>query len=254
MNHLLNRMKTIRLNKFLASCGVASRRAAENFIAAGRVTVNGRTVHELGTRVNPQGQKVCLDGKLLKPVSKKLYILLNKPKGYITTVKDEKGRRTIFSLVKIKERLFPVGRLDADSEGLLLLTNDGDMAHRLMHPKYKMIKTYRVKLNREFHLSDFDRLTAGVELDDGLTSPCRASFYTDSPDRIEIHVHEGRKRQIRRMFEALDYDVKTLKRVQMGPLRLTNEKRGEWRFLTKGEIKQLAQVTEHGRESEKAKS
>lgn len=233
----------MRLNRFLASCGIASRRAAEVYIKAGRVTIDGTVVKELGTTVDISGQQVCVDGKSMMPVRQKIYVLLNKPKGYVTTAKDEKGRRTIFDLVGVKERLFPVGRLDSDSEGLLLLTNDGDLAHRMMHPRYKLIKTYRVKLDRDFNKNDFTRLTQGVELDDGVTAPCQANFFVDAANRIEIKLFEGKKRQIRRMFEALAYDVKALKRVQMGPLLLTGTLRGEWRYLTKGEIKQLYMAT-----------
>jgi 23S rRNA pseudouridine2605 synthase len=234
----------MRLNRYLASSGIASRRAAEAFIIAGRVTIDGHVVKELGTTVDVSKQQVCVDGKSIEPVRKKIYVLLNKPKGYVTTAKDEKGRRTIFDLVHIKERLFPVGRLDSDSEGLLLLTNDGELAHRLTHPKYKLIKTYRVKLDRDFNQNDFAKLTQGIKLEDGVTAPCQASFFVDAANRIEIRLYEGKKRQIRRMFEALLYDVKTLKRVQLGPLRLTGTLRGEWRYLSKGEIKQLYLATD----------
>lgn len=234
----------MRLNKFLASCGIASRRSAEAYITAGRVTIDGHAVRELGTTVDLSGQRICVDGKVITPVRKKIYVLLNKPKGYVTTARDEKGRRTIFDLVHVKERLFPVGRLDSDSEGLLLLTNDGELAHRLTHPRYKLIKTYRVKLDRDFDRSDFSSLTQGIELEDGVTAPCQASYFVDAANRIEIRLYEGRKRQIRRMFEALLYDVKSLKRVQLGPLRLTGASRGEWRYLTKGEVKQLYLATD----------
>ena len=232
----------MRINRYLATCGVASRRAVEDIIRAGRVKIDGKLIRELGTSVDMSCDKVTLDGKALTPVYKKIYVLLNKPKGCVTTAKDEKGRRTIFDLVKIKERLFAVGRLDADSEGLLLLTNDGELGHRLMHPRYKQLKTYRVKLDRDFDSNDFGRLTAGMDLADGRTAPCHAHFYMDANDHVEIRLHEGKKRQIRRMFEALSYDVRALKRVQMGPLLLTGVQRGAWRFLTKGEIKQLRQA------------
>ncbi len=228
----------MRLNKYLASCGVASRRASETLVQEGRVKINGNVVSELGIQVGEQ-DKVTVDGKSVKPVTKKVYIMMHKPKGFVTTASDERGRKTVFELFNIRERVFPIGRLDIKSEGLLLFTNDGELAHRLMHPGFKVNKTYRVKLDRDFDPKGLDALRSGIELDDGMTSPCRASFYTNTFDRVEVRMKEGRKNQVRRMFLALGYDVVTLKRVQYGPLTLENLDRGKWRFLNSNEVRQL---------------
>ncbi|NIA28906.1 MAG: pseudouridine synthase [Actinobacteria bacterium] len=233
----------MRLNKYLALCGVGSRRASDKVIAEKRVTVNGKKVLQLGTLVDENKDIVRVDGKSVKSVRRRIYVLLNKPKGVVTTLKDERGRKTVLDLIDIKERLFAVGRLDAGSEGLLLLTNDGEMAHRLMHPRFKVSKTYRIRLDRGFNADDFKPLTTGVELEDGVTAPCKACFYTDSFDRIEISLREGRNRQIRRMLEALGYRVRTLKRIQFGPLFLKGVARGKWRYLANSEIRQLRNAT-----------
>jgi len=233
----------MRLNKYLALCGVGSRRASDKMIAEKRVTVNAKRVLQLGTLVDENKDVVRVDGKIVQPVRQRIYVLLNKPKGVVTTVKDERKRKTVLDLIDIKERLFPVGRLDAGSEGLLLLTNDGEMAHRLMHPRFKVSKTYRVRLDRNFNADDFVPLTTGVELEDGITAPCKARFYTDSFDRIEISLREGRNRQIRRMLETLGYRVRALKRIQFGPLLLKGVSRGKWRYLANTEIRQLRSAT-----------
>lgn len=233
----------MRLNKYLALCGVGSRRACDQVIAEKRVSVNGKNVLQMGTQVDENKDLVRVDGIVVQPVRRRIYVLLNKPKGVVTTAKDERGRKTVLDLLDNRERLFPVGRLDAGSEGLLLLTNDGEMAHRLMHPRFKVTKTYRVRLTRDFVADDFAPLTAGVELEDGITAPCKARFYTDSLDRIEITLREGRNRQIRRMLEALGYRVRTLKRIQFGPLQLKGVERGKWRYLTHAEIRQLRNAT-----------
>lgn len=234
----------MRLNKYLASCEVASRRSAEQFILAGRVSVNGRLVNTLGSVINENTDVVRVDGKPVQPRLKKVYILLNKPKGVITTVKDELGRKNVMDIVKVKERVYPVGRLDRNSEGLLMLTNDGLLASRLLHPKYKVAKTYRVKLDRPFLQEDFAPLTSGLELEDGKTAPCRARFYCEWPDRVELQLREGRKRQVRRMFESLGYRVKALKRIAFGPLTLGALKRNEWRLLSMKEVLQLRQAAD----------
>lgn len=229
----------IRLNKYLAMCVVASRRAADRMIESGRVRVNGRSVRDMGVKIDPDKDIVRVDGKEVHPPRRNIYVLLNKPKGYVTTVSDERGRKTVFDLIKLKARLFPVGRLDLNSEGLLLLTNDGELAHRLMHPRFKISKTYRVRLDRDFNPDDFEALTSGIELEDGVTLPCKARFYTDSGERLEITIREGRNRQVKRMFAALGYDVKALKRIRFGPLELKDVTRGQWRYLTPKEIREL---------------
>ena len=229
----------MRINRYLAQCGLASRRAAEAIIQAGKVTINGVSVVELGTVIDETSDIVRVDGSIVKPVKKELFVLLNKPKGYVTTSNDERGRKTVFDLVKFKERLFTVGRLDTNSEGLLLLTNNGEVAHRLMHPRFKVAKTYRVKLDREFDPNDFAALTSGLELEDGWTKPCEAGFYAESNLQVELRLREGKKHQVRRMFEALGYQVKALKRTQFGQLNIKDLERGQWRLLNRQEVKQL---------------
>ncbi len=226
----------MRINRYLASCGLASRRAAEKIVLEGRVTVNAKRIRELGVSIDETKDIVRVDGKQVQPQSYNVYILFNKPKGVITTAKDELGRQSVLDIVKVKERVFPVGRLDRNSEGLLLLTNDGDLAHRLLHPSFNVTKTYHVKLDRPFEEDDFEKLESGVELDDGVTAPCRAQYFRDEPNYIEIILHEGKKHIVRRMFGALGYDVRALKRTQFGPLRLTNLKRGQWRKLSPSEL------------------
>ena len=234
----------MRLNKYLATCDVASRRASDAIIAEGRVTVNGQRVVEMGVIINEKSDIVRIDGKKIEPRTNKVYVLLNKPKGVITTVKDEHDRKHVMDIVKVEERIYPVGRLDRNSEGLLLLTNDGEMANRLLHPKFKVVKTYRVKLDKPFLQEDFAPLTSGLELEDGKTAPCRARFYSEFPDRVELQLREGRKRQVRRMFEALGYQVKALKRTAFGPLSLRNLGRSEWRLLSRTEVMHLRQAVD----------
>ncbi len=241
-------MSQIRINKFLAMCGFGSRRSVESLVESGRVTLDGRVIKSLATTVDEKQQTVCLDGHPVRPLKKMQYVLLNKPKGYITTRSDEKGRKTVYDLVK-NRAVFPVGRLDRDSEGLLLLTNDGELAFRLTHPRFKVPKVYRVKLDRAFNDSDFAVLTGGMELDDGPTAPCRAVYFQDMTDRLEIRLREGKKRQIRRMLAALGYEVKALKRTRYGPLLLKNVQRGSWRYLSSVEVLQLRQSVKLERKS-----
>ncbi len=228
-----------RLNKYLATCGVASRRGADEMISQGRVKLNGKRVTELGVSVDEHNDVVTVDGKRVAPIRNKVYILMNKPKGVITTAKDELGRKNVLDLIDIRERVFPVGRLDRNSEGLLLLTNDGEMANRLMHPRYKVNKTYRARLDRPLEPDDMEPLSSGIELEDGKTAPAHIRFYADAADRVELQIREGRKRQVRRMFEALGYEVKALKRTQFGPLKLKGVERGRWRLLSRTEVWQL---------------
>ena len=233
------RVQMMRLNRYLASCGIASRRASEKFITAGLVKINGKVVTDLSAQVNEAKDKVSVEGKPVSFTVKKVYIMLNKPKGYVTTASDEHGRKTVFELLKTRERVFPIGRLDLKSEGLLLFTNDGELAHRLMHPAFKVNKIYRVRLDRNFNPDDLSFLENGIELDGEMTSPCKARFYTEALDRMELKIHEGKKNQVRRMYEALGYDVKALKRVRYGPLVLQDLERGQARPLSPTEIRDL---------------
>jgi pseudouridine synthase len=235
----MTKEEPIRINRYLARHGIASRRNAEGLIRDGRVELNGKRVVDLATRVDPTRDTVRVDGRVLKQPERKRYVILNKPRGVITTVRDERDRKTVLDLVPFKQRLFPVGRLDAKSEGLLLLTNDGTLTHKLMHPSFKVNKIYRVRLDREFHPDHFEPLTTGLELDDGMTAPCKARYYTGELSRVEISLHEGRNRQVRRMFEALGYTVESLKRVRYGPLMLGDLPRGKWRLLTPKEVRLL---------------
>lgn len=227
------------LNKYLAHAGVSSRRDAAEVIKAGKVKVNGEVMTTPGYRVQPE-DKVTFEGKAMKPEIKKVYILLNKPKGYITTTDDEMDRRTVMELVQAveAERLYPVGRLDRNTTGLLLMTNDGDLAQRLTHPKYEAKKIYQVGLDKPLTKADFEKLATGVELEDGPARPDKLA-YLDNPSELGLEIHSGRNRIVRRMFEALGYSVAKLDRVMFAGLTKKNVPRGEWRHLTEQEIVRL---------------
>ena len=227
-----------RLQKLIAQAGICSRREAENLILAGRVTVDGKIITELGAKAE-SNQKICVDGKPLTFDTEKIYVLLNKPRGYVSTVKDERGRRTVLELLgeNFKERVYPVGRLDLNSEGLILLTNDGDLTNALIHPRFEVQKTYRAKISGDITEEKLDRLRAGIELDDGLTAP--AKIYRLDKDLIEVTIHEGRNRQVRRMFAAIGCDVKRLRRIKFACLTLEGLKVGKFRELTAEEVAKL---------------
>ncbi len=229
-----------RLNKFLSHCGVASRRAADELIVQGRVQINGKAVTELGTRVDPQKDKIAVDGEVVQLPDKYTYVILNKPKDTITTVKDERGRRTVMDLLPLRGRFYPVGRLDRNSTGALILTNDGELAHRLMHPRFEVEKAYYVRLDKALEEKDRMKLLRGIKID---RRPAKVEeiSYIEKSRRTEVGVvlHEGRNRQIRKMFEALHYDVVALDRVAYAHLTCEGLKRGEWRHLTKKEVSGL---------------
>ena len=232
-----------RLQKVMAACGVASRRECEKYITAGRVAVNGRTVTELGTRVG-SGDAITVDGTPLRRKTAKRTILLYKPRGVVTTMKDPQGRRTVADLVaKLPERLFPVGRLDYQTEGLLLMTNDGELAQHLTHPSHHVNKTYEVEVRGRVPEEKLDLLRLGIPLDDGLTAP--ALVYIKDVDtvkhltRFTITIHEGRNRQVRRMCDFIGFPVKHLKRIQVGSLTLEGMKKGQYRDLTPEELTDL---------------
>lgn len=234
-----------RLQKILAAAGVASRRKAEEIITAGRVSVNGAVVTELGTKADPDSDEIKVDGKPLKKSQAPLYYMLNKPKGYVTTVSDPEGRATVMDLLpKNIARIYPVGRLDYGSEGLLLLTNDGDLAQRLMKAGSHVPKTYLVKISGRPGGKDVARLRAGISisLDDGRrvkTSAAKVRLVKDEPNPwYEVILIEGRNRQIRRMFKEVGFDVEKIKRVQLGPLKLDVEP-GRHRALTIREVAAL---------------
>jgi 23S rRNA pseudouridine2605 synthase len=224
-----------RLNKFLASTGLGSRRAVEELIRAGRVTVNGE-VAGLAARVSA-GDDVRVDGR---PVSAEptICLLLNKPSGVVTTAADTHGRRTVLDLVESPLRLFPVGRLDLETTGALLLTNDGELAHRLMHPRHGVEKTYLARVRGHPDPAALERLRTGVDLDDGVTAP--AAVALPAPDTIELTIHEGRNRQVRRMCEAVGHPVVQLHRARYAGLELGDLPPGEWRELTRDELATLS--------------
>lgn len=231
----------VRLNKYLARAGVASRREADALIEAGRVSVNGETVTEMGVKVEDT-DRIEVDGQPVRPANL-VYILLNKPKDAITTVTDDRGRRTVMDLVEIPETekaaLFPVGRLDRDTTGALLLTTDGELAHRLMHPRYGAVKIYVVHLDASVTESDLDRLRAGVDLDDGPARADHAAFVRSDRRVIGLQLHEGRNRQVRRMIEALGRRVEALERVEYAGLSLAGLRKGRWRRLEPHEVNAL---------------
>lgn len=232
-----------RLQKYISRCGVASRRKAEVLITEGKVRVNGRVVTELGTKINPLKDKVKVEHVLIA-LEKPVYILLNKPKGVITSVEDPQGRETVMAYMKnVKERVFPVGRLDFNTEGLLLLTNDGDFAQAMMHPSKEVDKTYEVKIKGRIPDEHLVAIAKGVKLEEGMTAPATIAdlgFSTQTGlTTIEITIHEGRNRQVRRMFEAYGYKIHNLKRLTYAGLTLSGVKRGAYRHLTPSEVRQL---------------
>lgn len=235
--------KPERLQKYMARCGVASRREAENIILDGRVKVNKKIVTELGVKVDEDNDKVFLDGELIKPENKLYYIMLNKPKGYITTVKDEFERKTVLELVKdIDARLYPVGRLDYDSEGLLLLTNDGDFAYKMTHPTQHIPKKYHAIVDGVADIGHVMKLRQGVEIDGYLTKPAKVEIadVRERTTQLNITVSEGKNRQIRRMCEAVGLPVIKLTRVSIGNVVLGNLPKGKWRHLTEAEVNLLS--------------
>ena len=231
-----------RLQKYMASCGVASRRKCEEIIAEGRVKVNGVTVREAGLKIQPGKDRVTVDGKEIIPANKPVYIMLNKPVGYVSTVRDQFMRPTVLDLVRgVKGRIYPVGRLDYDSEGLILLTNDGNFAYGLTHPRHKVDKTYMVVVQGRPDRIEIDRIRSGVEIDGRMTSPAdiRVESIQGNKTTFRVVIHEGRNRQVRRMFEAIGYTVVSLKRTGIGKLQLGTLAPGKWRLLEDREVKDL---------------
>lgn len=234
-------MNEIRLQKFLAEAGVASRRKCEELMLQGRVEVNGVKVTELGFKVNA-GDTVKLDGKEVKQEEKKVYILLNKPVGYITTAKDQFSRKTVLDLVEgVKERIYPVGRLDYDTSGLLLLTNDGDLAYKLTHPGREADKVYQAKIKGALNDKEIQAFKTGIRIDDYTTSPAKIKVLerTGTDSLVEVTIHEGKNRQVRKMFEAVGHVVLKLRRIAIGPVKLGSLEEGGWRHLTPDEVKSL---------------
>lgn len=232
----------VRLNKFLASCGAASRRGADELIASGRVRINSIVVTELGKMVETDNDTVTLDGKKVEPVSKMTYIMLYKPKGCITSLRDEKGRKTVYDYLDVEvPHLVPVGRLDYDTEGLLLLTNDGELVNRLAHPSGEVPKSYLVRAEGEFPEHILAKLRKGVEIDGVKTKRSKVKLLEqgEKEAKLLVTITEGRNRQVRRMFEAVERNVVFLKRVAIGDLRLGGLARGAWRYLREEEVEYL---------------
>lgn len=229
------------LNKFIAHAGICARRDAAALVKTGVVTVNGALVTEPGFKVSGNDE-VKVNGKKIQPSRQWVYILLNKPKDYITTVEDPQGRKTVLDLVKTAtaERVYPVGRLDRNTSGVLLLTNDGDLAQQLSHPKHEVRKIYEVRLDKPLSKADFDKILSGITLEDGFVRP-DAVGYADPRDKsvIGIEIHSGRNRIVRRIFEHLHYDVRGLDRVMFAGLTKKNVNRGKWRLLTEKEVRLL---------------
>lgn len=231
----------MRLQKYMAECGVASRRHAEEMIADGRVTVNGLLITQMGFQVE-EGDTVTCDGKVIRPEIRKRYIIYHKPVGEVTTVSDPEGRETVLDHFKsLPERVYPVGRLDYDSEGLLLLTNDGELTERLLHPRHEVEKSYLARVTGTVSDDDMMRLRRGIMLDDHKTSPAKAKLIRQETFAavVLITIHEGRNRQVRRMFEETGHNVLRLTRVRFGPLELGDLPRGQWRDATVEEIRRL---------------
>ncbi len=228
--------EVVRLNKFIANSGICSRREADNFILAGVVTVNGEVITELGTKININTDEVRFNGERLKG-EEKVYIVMNKPKGYVTTTSDPHAEKTVMDLIKkCKFRVFPVGRLDKNTTGVLMFTNDGEMAEKLTHPSYDKKKIYQVSLNSKLKQEDYDKIMSGVELPDGVIKADALEYIEEDDHRkLGIEIHSGKNRIVRRIFEALGYEVKALDRVYFAGLTKKGLKRGEWRFLTSGE-------------------
>ncbi len=237
----------IRLQKLIAGTGIASRRKAEELITAGRVMVNGRVVTELGTKVDPSRDHVKVDGKHLSAAQPFVYLMLNKPRNVMSTLDDPGGRTTVKDYLRgVSVRVFPVGRLDFDSEGLMLLTNNGDLAQALLHPRYHVPKTYLIKVKGVLTDDEIRKLEEGVRLEDGMTSPAHVKKVrkVEANSWLEITIREGRKHQVKRMLESVGHPVIKLMRIRMGPLSLGNLEPGEFRFLTDREANALRELVD----------
>lgn len=232
----------MRLEKFLSESGIASRRDAKKYISAGRITVNGEKVLIPGTHISPQRDEIKFEGELVRGKPKRIYLMVNKPMGYVTTVRDEQGRPTVMALVNdIPERIYPVGRLDLDTEGLLLMTNDGSFAHRILHPSHEIQKTYIAWVEGQPSRREIQRLREGIEIEEGVTTSAKLNRIgrREGQTQFRVVIHEGKKRQIRRMFHAVGHRVRHLKRVGIGALSLGRLSVGRYRLLTPTEIESL---------------
>ncbi len=236
---------SMRINRYLSLCGLASRRKCEEYILNSLITVNESICTNLSTVINPKKDKVYYNGNQLKPPLEQIYLILNKPRGYLTTAYDPFNRNTIYSLIKeINEKIFHVGRLDQDSEGLLLLTNDGKLSHRLQHPKYEVPKTYFITINSHISQQDILKLSTGIQLEEGITKPAKIQLLKSSSDDSQFYltISQGWKRQIRRMLSSLNHNVIQLKRISIGSVNITGLETGNWRKLNLNEVKSLKRM------------
>ena len=229
-----------RLQKYLAECGIASRRKCEEYIIQGKVQVNGKTITELGVKVNPEKDKITFEGKNVKQEERKVYILLNKPIGYVTTSDEQFGRDKVLDLVKVRERVVPVGRLDMYTSGALILTNDGDFVYKVTHPKHEITKTYTVTVKGIIKNEEVEQLRKGVKIDDYTTRPAKIkilkTYQEKDISRLEIIIHEGKNRQVRKMCEAVGRKVLALHRTKIGNIGVKDLPLGKWRYLKTEEI------------------
>ena len=236
-------LKEIRLQKYLAEAGISSRRKAEELILQGKVQVNGKLVTELGTKVRPGQDEVKYENKIVQIENKKVYILLNKPIGYVTTVKDQFNRDFVLDLVKVKERLVPVGRLDMYTSGALILTNDGDFVYKVTHPKHEINKTYTVTLKGIVSKENIENLKTGVDIGGYVTKPAKVKILKTDEEkqitRLEIIIHEGKNRQVRKMCESIGHKVLALHRSAIAGIKVKDIELGKWRYLSKEEIEKI---------------
>lgn len=232
----------MRLQKYMAKCGVASRRKSENIILEGRVKVNGKTITELGIKVDPDKDVVILDNKIIRMEKNNVYIIINKPEGYVTTVSDQFNRPTVIDLIRsIDERIYPVGRLDYDTSGLLILTNDGNLTYKLTHPKHEINKEYIAKIKGIPNNKSLNEFKNGLKIEDYVTSKANIEIIETykQNSQVKIIIHEGKNRQVRKMCKKIGHPVIKLKRVAIGDLNIDKMKTGEWRFLTAKEVEYL---------------
>lgn len=227
-----------RLQKYIARCGVTSRRKAEELILQGNVKVNGLVVNELGSKIDADHDVVEINNKKISEKNQHIYIKLYKPEGYVTTVKDQFNRKTVLDLVNINERIYPIGRLDYNTSGLLLLTDDGELANKLMHPKYLIYKTYEAVVKGIINENSIIRLKTGVFIEDYKTAPAKVKLLNthDKQSIVQISIHEGKNRQVRKMFDSVGHPVVKLKRISFGNINLDDLKIGQWKYLTNEEI------------------
>ena len=239
-------MEEIRLQKYLAEAGIASRRKAEELILQGKVQVNGKVVTELGTKVKPGKDQICYLGKTVKLEDRKVYILLNKPIGYVTTAKDQFNRDSVLDLVKVKERVVPVGRLDMYTSGALILSNDGDFVYKVTHPKHEINKTYTVTLKGIVKKEEVEQLRKGVDIGGYITRPAKVKYLKIDEEkqitRLEIIIHEGKNRQVRKMCETIGYKVIALHRSAIAGIEVKDLELGKWRYLSKKEVENLGGI------------